>query len=364
VTIFDRTVADQVVKSIPNCQVISMADAAVGSILGPCFDPDLTALHRDGDLLGIRAGGAEPAVVALDHRPRGLASRVARRLRAQLRPHDRWSRMLLWSLGGLLALVAGETVVGLTAGHEPFVGALYGAVKTITTVGPGAALEEGPGWVQLYGALSMATALVLTAIFTAVLVNRLLSRRLTGILGSRTVPRSDHVIVVGLGQVGLRLCLELRALGIEVVAVEQDPAAAHVPIARSLSVPILIRRAGDRQVLERLSLRSARALAAVTSDERENIAVSVAALAVAPGVRTVLRAGSNEVTRETQALFPIGVAQDMQRIAATALAASALGRDVVQAFVHGGDTYVHLRGGAIERFPPAQAAWDHGAMPR
>ncbi|MDO8211289.1 NAD-binding protein [Conexibacter sp. CPCC 206217] len=359
VTIFDRTVADQLIRAIPNCNVVSMADASVGAIVGPCVDPSLVALHRtDGDeLIGVRDGADErPHVAPYPHHRPSAARRIERRLRAQFRPPDRASYLLLVSLFGLLGLALLETLLALATDHETLVAALYEATKAITTVGPSGFFEHGSVWAQLYGIASMTLALVLTAVFTAALVNRVLNRRLTGIFGTRTIPRTDHVIVAGLGQVGFRLCLELRALGIDTVAVEQDPNAPNVALARGLKLPVVIGRGGDRYVLERLSLGRARALAAVTSDELANISISVAALAVEPGLRTVLRAGSNEVTRETAALFPIGVAQDLDRVAAAAVAATAIGHELAHAFIHLGETYIETTGGGIERFPPPAAA--------
>lgn len=356
VTIFDRTVADQLIGVIPNCNVVSMADASVGSIVGPCVDPRLVALHRtdEGELIGVRAGAsAEPHVSPYPWQPPSSALRLARRMLAQFRPPDRASRLLLWSLIGLVGLIALETVLALSTHHEPFVHAAYEATKAIAAVGPSAFFEEGSTWQQLYGIVSMALGVVLTAVFTAALVNRVLSRRLTGIFGSRTIPRVDHVVVVGLGQVGFRLCLELRRLGIDVVAVEQDRYAPNVALARGMNVPVVIGRGGDRYVLERLSLGRARALAAVTSDELANISISVAALAVEPGLRTILRAGSNEVTRETAALFPIGVAQDLDRVAAAAIAATAIGHELAHASIHRNETFIETVGGdGIEYFPP------------
>ncbi|MDW5592809.1 NAD-binding protein [Conexibacter stalactiti] len=358
VTIFDRTVAEQLIRVIPNCNVVSMADASAGAIVGPCLDPRLVALHRDddgGELIAVRGGDDEqPQVAPYPYQPPSAARRAANRLRAQFRPPDRSSALLLWSLFGLVALVLLEAVLAIATHHEPAVTALYEATKAIAAVGPSAFFEHGSTWQQLYGIASMALGVVLTAVFTAALVNRVLSRRLTGTFGSRTIPRTDHVVVVGLGQVGFRVCLELRALGIAVVAVEQDPQAPNVALARGLKVPVVIGRGGDRYVLERLSLGRAVALAAVTSDELANISISVSALAVEPGLRTVLRAGSNEVTRETAALFPIGVAQDLDRVAAAAVAATAIGHELAHAFVHRGETYIETPGG-IERFPPAAA---------
>jgi len=354
VTIFDHTVADQLIRAITNCTVVSMADASVGAIVGPCVDPRLVALHRgeEGPLIGVRDGMPDPRVEPYPYHPPSWLRRGERRLRAQFRPPDRASALLLWSLVGLVGLVLLETLLALTTDHEPFVASLYEATKAMAAVGPSAFYEHGSTAARVYGVVSMTLGVVLTALFTAALVNRVLSRRLTGIFGARTIPRVDHVIVVGLGQVGFRVCLELRRLGIDVVAVEQNEHADNVALARGLKVPVVIGRGGDRYVLERLSLGRARALAAVTSDELANIAISVSALAVQPGLRTILRAGSNEVTRETAALFPIGIAQDLDRVAAAAVAATAVGHELAHAFLHRGETFIETAGGGIERFPP------------
>ena len=356
VTIFDRTVADQVIAAIPNCQVVSMADAAVGAVLGPCVDARLAMLQREpgGNFVAVAGPthpGEAPHVVDLDHRPPPRHHRMLRRLAEQLRPYDHVSRVMLGSLLSLFALVLLEALIVSLQFHERFDGALYNATKVTATVGSSPLVDRGPAWLHMYAVVTIAVALVLVAVFTASVVRRFESARLTGIVGPRTVPRFDHVVVVGLGQVGFRLCLELRRLNIPVIAVEHDIDSPWVRIARQRKIPIVVGRGADRFVLERLSLGRARALAAVTSDELVNVNVSVAALAVEPGLRTVLRAGSNEVTRETQALFPIGVAVDVVRIAAVALAGAALGDDFVRAFAVGDETWLLRADGTVGRFP-------------
>ena len=351
VTIFDRTVAEQVRRTIPNIDVLSAADAAMGAVLGPCVDADLVALHRrTGDAVRVREGRLE--IVDLADLPIAITSRLMRWLSRQLRPSDRSSRLLLASLCGLLGLLVAEVALTLAVHGGSVISELYSATKALAAVGPNPVIDDGPRWLQLYASGAMIAAVALLAVFTAALVSRLVGRGSTTTVGARTVPRRDHVVVVGLGQVGFRLCLELRALGFDVVAVERDPESAYVRLARHLEVPVVIGRGGDRFVLERLGLGRARALAAVTSDELENIAVTVTALAVQPDLRTVLRAGSNEITEETAALFPVGVACDVQRVAAAALAASALERHPLQAFAHEGRTYIELTDRTIAAFPP------------
>ena len=110
-------------------------------------------------------------------------------------------------------------------------------------------------------------------------MERLIGRRLTGLLGRRAVPRSDHVFVVGLGQVGLRPALLLRRCGISVIALDEHEDGENVGHAKELGLPVVIGRGADPSLLKRLSLEHALALAAVTADDLENIAVTLAARA-------------------------------------------------------------------------------------
>ena len=95
----------------------------------------------------------------------------------------------------------------------------------------------------------MLVALFFAAALTAGLVNRVVERSLTGLVGRRAVPRRDHVVVVGLGQVGMRLCLLLRACRIPLVAVESDEHGESVGIAKELGLPVVIGRGADPSVL-------------------------------------------------------------------------------------------------------------------
>jgi hypothetical protein len=49
VTIFDPGIAEQIANTIPNCRVTSLADIVAPSLAGPCIDPDLLAVLRDGE---------------------------------------------------------------------------------------------------------------------------------------------------------------------------------------------------------------------------------------------------------------------------------------------------------------------------
>jgi hypothetical protein len=237
----------------------------------------------------------------------------------------------------------------MTEGYS-FVDAFYAVAKVTVTVGPSPAADRGADWFKLFSAASMLLTLGFAAVLTAGLVNRLLDPRLTGIVGRSAAPRRDHVVVVGLGQIGFRLCGLLRDLGIPVVAIEQNPDAKNVPRAKDERLPVVIGSGASQRLLRRLSIRRARALAAVTSDEVENIAIAVAARGLRDDLNIALRAGDGDATSETQSLFQIGVVRDVNRIAGTALAAVALGYEAHEAFPYEGTMYLVDHAGEIEPF--------------
>lgn len=306
VTIFDRDVATHLQATVENVQVMSMGDIVAPEFAGPCVDANLSE--------------GQPQVV----RTPGRLRRIVANLESLALPFDSSARILVYGLSGMVAVLALETVVTMIVADLPFVEAFYDVAKVAVTVGPSPAADRGDDWFKLFSAIGMLLTLGFAAVLTAGLVNRLLDPRLTGIAGRSAVPRRDHVVVVGLGQAGFRLCGLLRDLGVPVVAIEQNPEAKNVPRAKDLKLPVVIGSGASQRLLRRVAIRNARALAAVTSDEVENIAVAVAGRGLSRDLNIVLRAGDGDATNETRSLFQIGVVRDVYRLAGTALAEAAL----------------------------------------
>ncbi|MCF6521918.1 NAD(P)-binding protein [Streptomyces sp. JJ36] len=340
VTLFDRTVAGEVVRSVPNCTVLGMTDALVPALLGPCLEERLLTLCRtpDGQRLGVVDGPDGPRVERSPTARPPAGHRLRHWLHAQVRPLEGTTRALLTGLCGLLGVFLLDTVLGMLVLHQPPAAAARHAALVLTTVdaGTGGGAHASPAWYLVLSTGTLLCVLGFTALFTAGLVDHLTSGRLTGLVGARAVPRHGHVLVVGLGQVGLRLCRELRALGIRVVAVERDREAPCVPLAKELGIPVVFGRGGDRFLLRKLALSRARAIAAVSSDALENITVAVAARAVAPEQRIVLRSGGEEdVISESRSLFRIATACDLAEVGGSHVAATALGLRPLATFTSG-----------------------------
>jgi len=356
VTIFDRDVAAHLEETVDNVHVLSLADIVAPAFAAPCLDPKLLSVVE------VPAGGAGIGVV--DGEPRrvprswpvpGPMRRLLARLAAPLRPFDSSAKILMAGLAGVLTVFVVETLLTMLAEGLSLTDALYSVAKVTATVGPSEAAERGDPWFKLVSAASMLLSLGFIAVLTAGLVNWLLDPRLTGIASRSAVPRRDHVIVVGLGQVGLRLCVLLRELGIPVVAVEQNAGAKNVPRAKDRQIPVVIGSGSSQRLLRRLSIDRARALAAVTSDEIENIAVAVAARGIRDDLHLTFRAGDGDLTSDTRSRFQVGVERDVYGIAGGTLAAVALGHEAREAFTHEGMLYLVGASGDVTAFAPSRA---------
>jgi hypothetical protein len=346
-TIFDATMAEEVTREWPNTHVTSLADIVAPSLAGPCIDGRFTAVSVDnGRPVGLVESDGDVRERPIPSRKPHRAQALARNL---LTPYDKNAGLLLFGALALLAVLALETVTAVFVLDDHIVDATYGSAKTLVTVGPNPKVSVGPDWYKLLTSATMLVAFVLAAGFTAGLVNRVIDRRLTGLFGRRAVPRRDHVVVVGLGQVGLRLCLLLRACEIPVVAVEQDGENENVERAKELGLPVVLGRGADQSLLCRLSLERATAVAAVTEDDLENISVAMAARAVYDKMHVVLRVGDGEVANETRSLLALGLVRDVHRIAAALLAAMALGSEAESVVCLGDDTHLRFPDGRLER---------------
>ena len=284
VTMFDHTVSRELEHVAPKVHVLSPSEIVAGDLAE-----------------GLLALAGEEALV---HRRHGV------------RVVDDALRLLVAAGAGLFAALVIEMVITMIAFHHGLIDAFYFSTRSVATVAgpPGAA--HGPDWFKLLSAANMVLAVALVAVFTAALVRRLSRRRLTTLFGPRAAPARNHVVVVGFGQVGFRLAQELKGRGIAVTAIERDPDAPSVRLAKAAGIPVALGCGDDRETLERIGIKSCAAVAAVTSNDLVNVAVGLAAEDLRADVPIVLRLGDGEVASETDSLLHLGRICDAHKLAA------------------------------------------------
>ncbi|HUA73684.1 MAG TPA: NAD-binding protein [Solirubrobacteraceae bacterium] len=233
--------------------------------------------------------------------------------------------------------------------HMPLFDALYFTVETVATVGFGdfsfAAQPEG---IEAFGIFLIVAGTTLVTTLFALLTNALVSRRLAQSLGQARIPgMRDHVVLVGLGSVGMKTLEGLQATGTEVVVVERMEGNPNLVEARALHAPIVIGDATHARTLESVNLSSAAAVAILTSDDLANIETGLAVrdrLAERWGeVPVVLRVFDRQLGNRIEQSFGFRHVWSTAAIAAPWFVGAALGLDVLFTFYVGSHPFLLAR---------------------
>jgi Trk K+ transport system NAD-binding subunit/multidrug transporter EmrE-like cation transporter len=155
---------------------------------------------------------------------------------------------------------------------------LYFTVETFATVGFGDfSFAQQSTEMQVFGIFLIIAGVTLSTVVLALITNALVSRRIEQSLGQGSIHgMKGHVVLVGLGAVGLRVMEGLRAQGRDVVVVEYDEGNRYVQHARSLGAPVVHGDATLGQTLRSVNIAKAGAVAVLTSDDLVNLETGLA----------------------------------------------------------------------------------------
>lgn len=171
-----------------------------------------------------------------------------------------------------------------------WVDAWYFVVTLMTTVGFGdISLIKSSTLSKVIGTMLMIASVTNTAIIFALITDSLLRRRMMLSVGRKRIKQSDHVIVVGIGSVGMQVVEELLERGESVTIIEDDINGRFMPALYELRLPTIIGDAKLERTLRDAGLPAAKALISVTSDDLTNLEIGLNAKLLNPQARVVLR---------------------------------------------------------------------------
>ena len=231
------------------------------------------------------------------------------------------------------------------------VDALYTTVQTLVTVGYGDfPFGDQPTWLRVFDIVLMIVGAALVAILFAQLTDLLVSRRIASTYGSqRAGTMRGHVLVVGLGGVGLHVVELLLSQGRRVAVIDRDPSPRRLAAARRLDVPVVVGDATDPQVLAAANLSVAGGVVVATSDDLANVDTGLAVReelgATADAVPMVLRLFDRALSVTVQRALGFREVRSTAALAAPWFVAAALGLEVVSCPTVGG---VALMVGSVE----------------
>jgi Trk K+ transport system NAD-binding subunit len=166
--------------------------------------------------------------------------------------------------------------------------------------------------------------------FIPVITALVVGARLTGSVRRAPRPTSDHVIVVGLGNVGTAVTGQLHDLGFDVVCVDNNPNAPGIPLARQLGLPVVIGDAFREETLRAAHLDTCLALVSVTSLDVVNLETALTARALREDLRVVLRLTDDDLAERLEKTTGNMISRSVPYLAAPAFATAMLEHQVLR----------------------------------
>ena len=162
---------------------------------------------------------------------------------------------------------------------------------------------------------------------------------------------SDHVIVCGVGKLGYRVVLQLLKFGQSVVAIDQDPNKAFIPLVRQMDVPVIFGDGRLREVLHSAGIDRASAIVCCTQDDLANLDIALDAREINPRIKVVLRMFDAELASKIERGFGIHTAFSASALAAPAFAAAATRAHIDYSF-YVGENLLHVSQVTVEESSP------------
>jgi Trk K+ transport system NAD-binding subunit len=231
----------------------------------------------------------------------------------------------------LVALVLLLDVIVLVSSHPesgPPYTALSGLVDALKLLTFQSGVDQQNGVGPLLYAANVLFALFF--IQTLILSARAFFNRLDPQFRQRGLASAcgNHVIVAGLGRLGLRVVTRLVEAGNTVVVVERKWPSEFLQRALEMRVPVVVGDAKDPATLHRAGIQRARAVVAGIDDDLANVEIALAARAIRSDIRVVLRAFNETFDQALDRHFGHGAAFSVSAIAAPTFAAAMITRGV------------------------------------
>lgn len=214
--------------------------------------------------------------------------------------------LALGTLGLTIALTLAGTLFFSATMGLPWSEALYFVVTTITTTGYGDITpKEHPIIVKLAANVFMVLGAATFALFFAIISEWTFARRLDVMLGRVPTRWSHHVVLVGAGNMSVRLADVLRTRGQRALVIEQNPESSQLSVLRAQGHQVLVADATNEPTLRLAGADRARAVLVLTSRDAVNLHIALVAQRIAERATIWARIDSSELARHVTEHSPI-----------------------------------------------------------
>ncbi|MFI1996495.1 potassium channel family protein [Actinoplanes sp. NPDC020271] len=201
-------------------------------------------------------------------------------------------------------------------------------VTLMTAVGASDVEDKRNAVAQAAQLVLTVAGLALLPLITAAVVDGMVNARLALSQGRLTGQLRDHVVLVGLGNVGTQVLRQLHDLGVRVVAIDRHAGARGVKSAQRRGIPVIVGDASREETLQAAQLATCRALVVVSTNDPVNLQAALHARAIRDDLRVVLRLFDDDFAQRIGAAFDISTSRSVSRLCAPVFASALVERNV------------------------------------
>lgn len=152
----------------------------------------------------------------------------------------------------------------------------------------------------------------------------------------------NHIVLVGVGHVGLRIARTLTQMGFELVAVDDGIDSETDDELAKMAVPLVADDARTTSTLNHAGIEFARAVIVCTSNDHLNLEITMRARDLNPDVRIVTRMWDARFAEQLKRFLNVEVLSASD-LAAPAFAGSAIDIEITQTLKVGGEDFSMIK---------------------
>jgi len=146
---------------------------------------------------------------------------------------------------------------------------------------------------------------------------------------------SNHVVLCGLGKLGLRTLQQLILLGETVAVLEKNPQCPNLTYARKHCVPVRVGHSREEGVFDDLNVARAKSIILATNDDLANLEMAIDARRLNPQIRVIIRMFDQELAERLRDSFDMPLTFSTSELAAPLFATSSSDPSIVNSFYIG-----------------------------
>lgn len=224
--------------------------------------------------------------------------------------------MLLLLVMGFAAALAAATTYFHHAEQLSWLDAFYFVIVTTATVGYGdISLLHSSAMSKWVGIGLILASTVFLWMILSLTIDRIIKTRVQLALGRHRHAQSGHVIVCGLGRLGLLVTEALLQRGERVLVIEQSEGSAALDQVRAQGADIYVGDARSLGVLSEAGTTRAKAVYSLIANDFVNLEVGLNARSLAPTLRVILRIFDQSMAKSLQEHLDIQLSYSMSAIA-------------------------------------------------